>query len=79
MTFDQYYQTMKEHGIGELFFHYDNIKKVKLKKSLFFKNCGTVKIYVKKGWSMNYSLQWIAEPEKVYALIVENLNRNAGS
>lgn len=58
---------------------YDNIKKVKLKKSLFFKNCGTVKIYVKKGWSMNYNIQWIAEPEKVYALIVDNLNRNAGS
>ena len=56
---------------------YDNIKKVKLKKSIFSKKRGTIKIYLKKGLSLNYHFEWIEEPEKVYALILENIEKQA--
>ena len=52
---------------------YDNIKKVKLKRSIFNNNIGTVKLYLKKGWSINYSLLSIPECEKVYNMILENI------
>jgi hypothetical protein len=56
---------------------YDNIKRVKLKKSIFNKKRGTIKIYLKKGLSLNYHFEWIEEPEKVYALILENIEKQA--
>ena len=56
---------------------YDNIKRVKLKKSIFNKKRGTIKIYPKKGLSLNYHFEWIEEPEKVYALILENIEKQA--
>ena len=56
---------------------YDNIKKVKLKKSIFNKNQGTVKLYLKKGISLNYQLQNIPDFESVYKLIVANINKNS--
>ena len=52
---------------------YDNIKKVKLKRSIFNNNIGTVKLYLKKGRSINYSLLSIPECEKVYNMILENI------
>ena len=54
---------------------YDNIKKVKLKKSIFNKNKGTVKLYLKKGLSINYSLEGISDCSKVYQMILENLKK----
>ena len=53
---------------------YGNIKSVKLKKSKLRKNTGTVKIYVKKGWSVNYHIVGIPNPEEVYELITKNMN-----
>ncbi len=54
---------------------YDNIKSVKLKKSKRKKNTGTVKIYVKKGLSLNYHIVGVPNPEEVYHLIMNNKNR----
>ncbi len=54
---------------------YDNIKKVKLKKSIFNKNKGTVKLYLKKGLSINYSLEGISDCSKVYKMILGNLKK----
>ena len=54
---------------------YDNIKKVKLKKSIFNKNNGTVKIYLIKGLSINYSLEGISDCSKVYKMVLENLKK----
>lgn len=54
---------------------YDNIKKVKLKKSIFNKNIGTVKLYLKKGLSVNYSLEGISDCSKVYKRVLENLKK----
>jgi len=52
---------------------YDNIKKVKLRKSIFNKNRGTVKFYLKKGLSINYSFEGIVDCERVYQIILENM------
>ena len=54
---------------------YDNIKKVKLKKSIFNKNNGTVKIYLIKGLSINYSLEGVSDCSKVYKMVLENLKK----
>ena len=54
---------------------YDNVKRVKLKRSLFHRNVGTVKLYLKKGLSMNYHLQWVPDCDKVYALILANMKK----
>lgn len=55
---------------------YDNIKKIKLKKSIFNKNVGTIKVYVKKGLSIRFHILSIPEPTDVYNLILKNLNNN---
>ena len=55
---------------------YDNIKKVKLRKSIFNKGYGTIKLYVKKGLSLNYHIEDIPNPEKIYNLIMENMKEN---
>ena len=52
---------------------YDNIKKVKLRKSVFNENRGTVKFYLKKGLSVNYSFEGIMDCERVYKIILENM------
>ena len=52
---------------------YDNIKKVKLRKSIFNENKGTVKFYLKKGLSVNYSFEGIMDCERVYKIILENM------
>ena len=52
-----------------------NVKRVKLKRSLFHRNVGTVKLYLKKGLSMNYHLQWVPDCDKVYALILANMKK----
>lgn len=54
---------------------YDNIRKVKLKKSLFNKNIGTIKVYVKKGLSVKFNILSIPEPDNVYNLILKNLHK----
>ena len=54
---------------------YDNIKKVKIKRSIFNKNIGTVKLYLKKGLSIDYSLEGIPDCSKVYKMILENLKK----
>lgn len=56
---------------------YDNIKRVKLKRSIFHKNIGTVKLYLKKGLSINYSLERIPYPEKACELILENMKKQS--
>ena len=56
---------------------YDNIKKVKFRKSIFNKGYGTIKLYVKKGLSLNYHIEDIPNPEEVYNLIVENIEINS--
>ena len=52
---------------------YDNIRRVKLRKSIFNKNRGTVKLYLKKGLSVNYRLEGITDCERVYKIILENM------
>lgn len=52
---------------------YDNIKKIKLRKSIFKKNLGTVKLYLKKGLSINYSLEGVSDCNKVYEIILKNM------
>ena len=54
---------------------YDNIKKVKLRRSIFKKGYGSVKVYVKKGWSPNYHLENIPNPEEVYNIIMINIQQ----
>ena len=56
---------------------YDNIKKVKLIKFIFNKGYGTIKLYVKKGLSLNYHIEDIPNVEKIYNLIVENIKTNS--
>ena len=55
---------------------YDNIKKVKLRKSILNKSYGTIKIYVKKGISLNYYLESIPNAEEIYNIIMINIRRN---
>lgn len=55
---------------------YDNVKKVRLKKSIFNKGYGTIKLYVKKGLSLNYRLESIPKLEEVYSLIMANVQQN---
>ena len=55
---------------------YDNIKKVKFRKSIFNKGYGTIKLYVKKGLSLNYHIEDIPNPEEIYNLIMENMKEN---
>lgn len=56
---------------------YDNIKKIKCKKSIFKKDYGTIQISVKKGLSINYCLENIPNPEEVYNLIMQNIQKNS--
>lgn len=58
---------------------YDNIKKVKLKKSYFKNGNGTIKLYLKKGISFNYRIECIPNVEEVYNLIVANIKANTVS
>lgn len=58
---------------------YDNIKKVKLKKSFFKKGYGTIKLYLKKGISLNYRIEYVPDIEEVYNLIMKNLKENTVS
>lgn len=55
---------------------YDNITKVKFRKSILNKGYGTIKIYVKKGISLNYYLENIPNPEEVYNIIMINIQQN---
>ncbi len=57
---------------------YENIIAVKLKKSILKNTAKTIKLYVKKGWSINYTLRNIPDAERVYNLIMEN-RKNANS
>ena len=40
------------------------------------KGYGTIKIYVKKGISLNYYLENIPNPEEVYNIIMINIQQN---
>lgn len=51
---------------------YDNIKEVKLKRK---KNTGTIKIYVKKGLSLNYHIVGVPNPKEICDLILKNINQ----
>lgn len=53
------------------------IKKVKLRKSILNKGYGTIKLYVKKGLSLNYHIEDIPNPEEIYNLIMENIKINS--
>lgn len=55
---------------------YDNIKKVKIRRSIFNKGYGTIKLYVKKGISLNYCLESIPNPEEIYNIIMTNIHQN---
>ena len=55
---------------------YDNIKKVKYRKSILNKGYGTIRIYVKKGISLNYYLENIPNPEEIYNIIMINIQQN---
>ena len=55
---------------------YENIKNVKLKKSVFKKSPDKIKIYVKKGWSINYTMLGVLDAEKAYNLIIENIKKS---
>lgn len=52
---------------------FSNIKKVKMRRSLFNKKRGTIKLKLKKGRSLNYVLEDIPEVDQVYNLILEKL------
>lgn len=52
---------------------YDNIKSVKLRRSLFRKGYGTVWLRLKKGLALDYAIECVPDAEKVYHLILENL------
>ena len=56
---------------------YDNIKKIKVRKSIFNKGYGTIKLYVKNGLSLNYYIEDVPNPEEIYNLIVENIKTNS--
>lgn len=53
---------------------YSNIKKIKVKHSWFCKNKGTVKIYVKKGLSLNYHLEGLNNVDEIYQAILDQFN-----
>ena len=53
---------------------YDNIKKIKLKKFRFKKGYGTIKIYVKKGLSLNYHIVNVPEVKNVYSIILKKFS-----
>ena len=52
---------------------FGNIKKVKMRRSLFNKNRGTIKLKLKKGCSFNCLLEGIPEVDQVYNLILEKM------
>jgi hypothetical protein len=54
---------------------YDNIKNIKLKKSMFNKNKGSIKFKLYKGSSINYNFDNIENPEEVYKIIEEQMNK----
>lgn len=53
---------------------YDNIRKVTMRKYRSKKGYGRIKIYVKKGLSLNFRMVHVPDVENVYNLITENLN-----
>lgn len=54
---------------------YDNIKNIKLKRSMFNKNKGSIKLKLHKGSSINYNFDNIENPEEVYKIIEEQMNK----
>ena len=54
---------------------YDNIKNIKLKKSMFNKNKGSIKFKLYNGSSINYNFDNIENPEEVYKIIKEQMNK----
>lgn len=60
---------MKEMGVMLFEADKSNITKIKIKKSLFNKNNGAVKIYVKKGLSLNYHLEGITNIHEVSEIL----------
>ena len=49
---------------------YANIKDIKLSRSIFNKNVGTIRFKLKKGLSMNYQFAGIDDVDKVYDLLL---------
>lgn len=54
---------------------YDNIKKIKLKKSLFNQNKGSIKFKLRKGSSINYNFDKIENSEEVYKIMKEQMHK----
>ena len=54
---------------------YNNIRSVKIKKSLFNKNKGSIKFKLKKGSPINYNFDNIENVEEVYKIIKENIDK----
>lgn len=53
---------------------YNNIRSVKIKKNLFNKNKGSIKLKLKKGISINYNFDNIENVEEAYKIIKERIN-----
>ena len=50
-----------------------NIKSVKMRRSLFCRDRGTIRLKLKKGISLGYALVNIPEVDKVYHLLLEKI------
>ena len=66
------------HAVKGLLFEceYKNIKTIKIKKNIFNKNKGSIKFKLHKGLAINYNFDNITNPEEVYMIIQNNLNKN---
>ena len=65
---------VEQNNDGVKFAPLSNIAGVDIK---FDKGYGTIKVYVKKGLSLNYHIKDIPNPEEVYNLIMENIKTNS--
>lgn len=59
----------KEMGVMNYFAELANIKRLKLRRSIFNKNNGSIKVYVKKGLSLNYHLEGIKNIDDHFKIV----------
>lgn len=55
---------------------FENIKKIKIRRSLFNKNKGSIKFKLHKGFSYNFNFDHIDNYKEAYEIIKENLTNN---
>lgn len=58
---------------------YYNIRKVTMRKYRNSSDCGVIQIYVRKGLSLNFRMVHVPDVEKVYQLIMDNLENTRSS